>query len=88
MKRDEMQNKETLGEKIKDKAHKVEKDVKEGAEKMTNSMKKGAHNAKEKVAEKMDEMKENKKETLRCFLFFYSSTIPKLSFSVAISSSL
>lgn len=65
MHKDEKEPKETLGEKVKDKAHEIKEDLKEDAEKMKEGVKKGAHDVKEKAhelkekaAEKMDEMKE------------------------------
>ena len=94
MHKDEKEPKETLGEKVKDKAHEIKEDLKEDAEKMKEGVKKGAHDVKEKAhelkekaAEKMDEMKEKhkKRNTSWCFFFSYSSIKPKLSFSVAIS---
>lgn len=48
MHKDEKEPKETLGEKVKDKAHEIKEDLKEDAEKMKEGVKKGAHDVKEK----------------------------------------
>ena len=58
MHKDEKEPKETLGEKVKDKAHEIKEDLKEDAEKMKEGVKKGAHDVKEKAHELINTKKE------------------------------
>ena len=68
MHKDDKMPKETLGEKMKDKAGEIKEELKEDAEilkkkahKAKENVKEKAHEMKEKVSEKMDEMKEKHK---------------------------